>query len=64
MKNTGKLDSEVVVIKTQVGNKDIQINACSISIPDNISLCQTANLPAKLNLCVDARVMLIVFLID
>ena len=25
MKNTGKLDSEVVVIKTQVGNKDIEI---------------------------------------
>ena len=38
----GKLDSEVVVIKAQDGNKDIETNTCSISIPDNISLsnCQ------------------------
>ena len=54
----GKLDSEVVVIKAQDGNKDIETNTCSISIPDNISLSQTANLPAKLKLCVGARVML------
>ena len=53
----GKLDSEVVVIKAQDGNKDIETNTCSISIPDNISLSQTANLPAKLK-CVGARVML------
>ena len=33
-------------------------NTCSISIPDNIGLSQTANLPAKLKLCVIARVML------
>ena len=53
----GKLDSEVVVIKGQDGNKDIETSTCSISIPDNISLSQTANLPAKLK-CVGARVML------
>ena len=54
----GKLDSEVVVIKAQDGNKDIETNTCSISIPDNIGLSQTANIPAKLKLCVGARVML------
>ena len=54
----GKLDSEVVVIKAQDGNKDIETNTCSISIPDNIGLSQIASLPAKLKLCVGARVML------
>ena len=54
----GKLDSEVVVIKAQDSNKDIDTNTCSISIPDNIGLSQTANLPAKLKLCVGARVIL------
>ena len=54
----GKLDSEVVVIKTQESNKDIERNTCSISIPDNIGLYETANLPAKLKLCVGARVIL------
>ena len=43
-----KLDSEVVVIKAQDCNKDIETNTCSISIPDNIVLSQTTNLPAKL----------------
>ena len=37
---------------------DIKANTCSISIPDNIGLSQTGNLPAKLKLCVGARVML------
>ena len=54
----GKLDSEVVVIKTQDGNKDIETNTCSRSIPDNIDLSQTVNLHAILKLCVGARVML------
>ena len=54
----GKLDSEVVVIKTQDGNKDVQTNTCSRSIPDNIDLSQTVNLHAILKLCVGARVML------
>ena len=54
----GKLDSEVVVIKAQDSNKDMETNTCSISIPDNIGLSQTANLPAKLKLCVSARVIL------
>ena len=54
----GKLDSEVVLFKAQDSNKDIEANTCSISIPDNIDLSQTANLPAKLKLCVGARVML------
>ena len=54
----GKLDSEDVVVKAQDGNKDIETNTCSISIPDNIGLSQTANLPAELKLCVGVRVML------
>ena len=54
----GKLDSEVVVIKAQDGNKEIETNTCSISIPDNISLSQTANVLAKLKLRVGARVIL------
>ena len=49
---------EVVVIKAQDSNKDIDTDMGSISIPDNIGLSQTANLPAKLKLCVGARVML------
>ena len=36
----------------------MEINTCSISIPDNIGLSQTAKLPAKLELCVGARIML------
>ena len=52
----GKLDSEV--IKAQDSSKDIETNTCSASIPDNISLPQTANLPGKLKLRVSARVML------
>ena len=53
-----KLISEAVVIKVQDSNKDVEINTCSISIANNIGLVKTANLPAKLKLCVDARVML------
>ena len=53
-----KLDSEFVVIKIQDSNKNLETNACSISIPDNIGISQTANLPAKLKLCVSARVIL------
>ena len=52
------LDSEVVLFKAKDSNKDRERNACSISIPDNIGLSQTANLLAKLKLCVGARVML------
>ena len=55
-----KLDSEVVVIKARDNNKDVETNTCSISIPDNISLNQTANLPSELKLCVGARVLLTV----
>ena len=58
MKTIGKVDSEVFVIKAQDDNKDIEGNKFTISIPDNICLSQTANLPAKLKLCVGARVML------
>ena len=54
----GKLDAEVVVIKAQDINKDIETNTCSISVPDNIGLSQTDNLPTKLKLCVVARVLL------
>ena len=52
-----KLDSEVVVIQVH-SNKDIETNTCSISIPDNIGLFQTVNLPAKFKLCVHARLLL------
>ena len=54
----GKLDSEAAVIKIQDGNKGIGTNTLSISTLDNIGLSQTANLPAKLKLCVAVRVML------
>ena len=47
MKTVGKLNSKVVVIKIQDGNKDRETNTCSVSIPDNIGISQTANLPAK-----------------
>ena len=53
----GKLDSELVVNKTEDSNKDIE-NACSISVPGNVSLLKTLNLPGKLKLCVCAMVML------
>ena len=45
-------------MKAQDNNKDIETNTCSIFIPGNIGLSQTANLPAKLKLCVGARIML------
>ena len=35
-----------------------ETNTCAISILDNIGLSHTANLPAKLKLCVGATVML------
>ena len=47
-----------MVINAQDSNKDIETNTCSIRIPNNINLSQTANLPGKLKLCVGARVML------
>ena len=47
-----KADFEVIVIKSQDINKDTETNTCSISIPDNIGLSQTANLPVKLKLWV------------
>ena len=58
MKTIGKPNSEVVVIKAQDGKKFKETDSCSISIPDNTGLSQTANLPAKLKLCVGARVVL------
>ena len=54
----GNLHSEVVVIKVQAVNKDIESNTCSISIPGKIGLSQIANLPAKLKLCAGAKVVL------
>ena len=35
----------------------MEANIYSIYIPDNIGLSETPNLPAKLKLCVGARVM-------
>ena len=52
------LDISQYAFKTQNGNKDIETSTCSISIPDNIGLTQTVNIPAELKLCVGARVML------
>ena len=57
----GKLDFEVLVIKAQDGNKDIEINTCSISIPDNIGIILVSlKLPTYLQNwnCVGAKVML------
>ena len=54
----GKPDSEVVVMKTQDSNKDIETNTCSAFIPDNIGVSQTADLPTKLKVGVGATVML------
>ena len=53
-----KLDSEVITIKAQDSNKDIETSTCSISVLDNIDFSQTANLHAKLKLCIVAKVML------
>ena len=54
----GKLNPEVVLFKVQDSNKDIETNTYSISVPDNIGLFQTVNLPAKMKLCVGATVTL------
>ena len=58
MKTIVKLDSEIVLFKAQDSNNNIVTNPCFISTADNVCLSQTANLPAKLKLCVGARVML------
>ena len=50
MKTVFVNQTEVIVIKSQDINKDTETNTCSISIPDNIGLSQTANLPVKLKL--------------
>ena len=50
---------KLLLLSPQVSsNKYIETNTCYISIPDNIRLSHTANLPAELKLCVGARVML------
>ena len=53
-----KLNSEVFVIQAEDSRKDLETGTCSVSIPDNTSLNQTANLPAKLKVCIGARLML------
>ena len=45
------------MIKAQDSNKDIDTNTNFVSIPDSIGLSQTANLPAKLELCVGAKML-------
>ena len=50
--------SDVVIVKGENSKKDLETGTCSISIPDNASLTQTANLPAKFKLFVGARIML------
>ena len=54
----GNLNSKVAVIKAQDSNKNVETNTCSISIPANIGLAQTVNLPRTLKACVVARVIL------
>ena len=58
MKTTGKLNSEVNVIKARDSNKDIETNTCFKFIPHGSGLSQTAKLLAKLKLCLGARVIL------
>ena len=53
-----KINSEFVVIKAQDRNKDVKTYTCSIAIPDNIGLSQTANISTKLKLCIGDRIML------
>lgn len=48
--SVSKLGSEVIVIKVQDSNTDTKTNTCSVFIPDNIGLAQTADLPATLKL--------------
>ena len=53
-----KLTSEIFVIKAEDSGKDLETGTYSISIPDIASLNQTANLPAKLKVCIGARLIL------
>ena len=53
-----KLNSDVFVIKAENSRRDVETGTCSVSLPDNTNLNQTANLPGKLKVCVGARLML------
>ena len=52
------LNSEVFVIKAKDSGRDLDTGTYRISIPENISLNQTVNLPSKLKVCVGVRFML------
>ena len=52
------LPSEKIVILAKDSVKDVATQRCEIVVPENLSLAATANLPTKLTVCVDARVML------
>ena len=51
-------ENEVFIIKAEDTKKDLETGTCSFSIPDYTGLNRTGNLPAKLKLCVGARIML------
>ena len=53
-----KPDSEIVIIKAQDSNKDIETTEWLRSTPDHTGFTQTTNLTAKLELCVGLSEML------
>ncbi len=54
-----KINSEKVVIIAQDSKKDTQTNRYSVTVPENASLTNTANLTKTLKVCVGARIMLL-----
>ena len=52
------LNSEIFEMKAEDSRRDLETGTCTVSIPDSTSLNDTANLPAKLKVCVGARLML------
>ena len=54
-----KLNAETIVINAEDSKRDSETRTCTVSIPDNCSLTNTANLTGKLKICVGARIMLL-----
>ena len=53
-----KLNQETYIIQAEDSGKDLETGTCHINVPDYVSLNQTGNLPAKLKVCIGARLML------
>ena len=53
-----KLNNETHIIQAEDSGKDLETGTCRINVLDYVSLNQTGNLPAKLKVCVRARLML------